>query len=146
MRGMALACGALRLAVLALIGVAAAGCASQMSGPDNHEAMSLRSAGQYDGQWIAAVPAQGGCHFNSQLTLDVHEGAITGIAINPQGRFPLRGTIDQTGNGNFSIGEFSGSIRFSNDRFTAEYANDCGRRHAEGSKVPHPLSKDSLSL
>ena len=105
--------------------------------------MTLSAQGPYDGQWIAAVPAQGRCTFDAQLTIDVHGTSLAGIAINPQGRFPLTGTVDQAGNGTFSIGEFFGSIRFSQDGFTAEYANDCGQRHAEGSKVRQPSAPNT---
>jgi len=86
MRVTALHSGSLTMAVLTLIGGFVAGCAPQMSGSD-HGAVSLAPAGQYDGQWIAAVPAQGGCNFNSQLTIDVHGRSMTGVAINRKAGF-----------------------------------------------------------
>ena len=143
MRVMAPDRGILKLAVRVLITVLVGGCAPQISGSDSDDA-DLASAGRYDGRWFAVVPAQGGCNFSSQLTIDVHGRFITGAAINPQGRFPLNGTIHQTGDCNFRIGDFPGTIRFSNDRFTAEYANNCGVRHAEGSKVTSSSAGRSL--
>src|SRR6185312_5768202 len=92
MRVMAPDRGILKLAVRVLITVLVGGCAPQISGSDSDDA-DLASAGRYDGRWFAVVPAQGGCNFSSQLTIDVHGRSITGAAINPQGRFPLNGTV-----------------------------------------------------
>lgn len=95
---------------------------------------SLAKPPSLDGQWIADVPVQGKCPA-AHLTLFVLGGSIIGSVYNGTGTFPITGHIDDSGNGNITIVEFGGRIKFSNDRFAADYFNACGERRAVGKKL-----------
>jgi hypothetical protein len=68
------------------------------------------------------------------LILDVVGSSIVGSATNQSGVFPITGTVDSSGKGVFKIGAFVGTVRFSGTTFEANYANNCGRRFAVGTK------------
>jgi len=88
--------------------------------------------GSFDGLWSATVGPQGSCSFTSVLALKVSGPTISGSATNPWGVFPLAGTVAPSGEGTFKIVSYGGIIRFSGNTFEANYANDCGARHARG--------------
>jgi signal peptidase I len=92
------------------------------------------TSGTFDGRWSATIGPQGACNFTSTLTLDVAGSSIVGSATNPSGVFPLSGTVDASGTGDFKIGAFVGTIKFSGTTFEANYANQCGKRFAIGTK------------
>ena len=98
--------------------------------------------GPFDGVWTATVGPQGGCEFTSVLSFQVAGSVISGSATNPLGAFPLTGKVEPSGEGVFKIVAYSGIIRFSGNRFEANYANDCGARFALGFRQ----SAMSLSL
>ena len=91
--------------------------------------------GAYDGRWQAEVAASVTCQFTSRLTIDVIGKQLVGTATNPQGTFPLSGTVGSDGKGTFKIGDYSGTVDFTGNTFEASYANTCGGRHASGAKV-----------
>jgi hypothetical protein len=101
--------------------------------------LAQSSNGPFDGRWVATVGPQGRCNFTSTLTLDIQGSAIVGNARNPFGVFALAGRVDPSGNGEFRIGGFVGTIRFSGTMFEANYANTCGGRFAAGTRVQAPL-------
>jgi hypothetical protein len=82
--------------------------------------------------------AQRKCDFPSHLTIDVAGRSLSGYATNSAGQFSLSGTVDSDGTGTFKIGAFEGKIKFSGDTFEANYANDCGPRHAIGARTDDP--------
>src|SRR5579862_2310423 len=107
------------------------------------------STNAFDGQWFASVPPQGKCDFLSHLTIDVAGPSLSGRATNLYGVFRLSGMVDAAGSGSFKIGAYDGKIEFSGETFEADYANNCGPRHAVGTKVtaqiPAPASDPSLA-
>lgn len=97
--------------------------------------MAQSTSGPFDGKWSATVGPQGACNFTSILTFTVAGSSIIGNATNPAGVFPLSGTVDLSGKGEFKIGTFAGTITFSGTTFQANYANRCGARFASGTRL-----------
>jgi hypothetical protein len=91
---------------------------------------------QFDGMWVADVPPQGNCLFPSRITLQLRNGVITGRVTVVSYDYPIRGIINESGDGRIIINnstENSGMIRFSQRSFAADYMNaTCGSRHAVG--------------
>ena len=85
----------------------------------------------YDGRWVANVPAQGTCPA-SRLILNVRGTSIRGTAANPSGIFPIMGSLGGGGLGTIRIVGMGGTIRFTGNRFVADYFNICGPRYAVG--------------
>jgi hypothetical protein len=99
----------------------------------------LQHRSVHDGRWIANVPPQGTCPA-SRLILDVRGSSIRGTAANPFGIFRVVGSLGARGSGTIRIVEMGGTIRFTGNRFVANYFNICGPRYAVGTRVARPRS------
>jgi hypothetical protein len=97
------------------------------------------AAGPYDGTWVAQAPAQGRCNPPAKMTLNVRDAAIVGTVDNPNGTFRLSGTLDASGNGTIRIGDFAGTVRFTGERFEANFSNTCGQRQVAGTRTAGAL-------
>jgi len=91
-------------------------------------------AAAYSGLWSADIPVQGACPV-AHWDVNVSGNSITGIATNPAGTFPITGTIEESGHGTIKINQMGGTIQFSGNKFTSDYFNGCGPRHAEGARI-----------
>jgi hypothetical protein len=88
----------------------------------------------YEGRWIADVPPQGRCPA-SRMTLDVRGSSIRGAVVNPFGIFPVIGSLSPAGVGTIRVVQMGGRIRFTDNRFVADYFNSCGPPHAVGARA-----------
>jgi hypothetical protein len=96
---------------------------------------AARDARGPDGRWVADVPPQPFCS-PSRMTLDVSGGTIAGNVVNDEGVFAVAGDVDESGAGTIRIGQVGGVIRFTSNRFVADYPNlRCGMRRAIGARV-----------
>jgi hypothetical protein len=93
------------------------------------------AAGEFDGRWVADIPAQGRCNGNSLMTMIVSGGDVSGQVQNPGGVGHFTGQIDANGMGTFVVERRdTGTLRFKGDRFEASWNNRTCDRHAAGSR------------
>ncbi len=94
-------------------------------------------AATFDGRWTAEIPAQGNCANTGTMVLMVLDGDIQGQVRNPRGNVGVVGKVDADGNGTITVARAGqGTIRFSGDRFEADWPNNNCNRHAGGGRAP----------
>jgi hypothetical protein len=93
------------------------------------------AAAEFDGRWVADIPAQGRCNGVSLMTMIVSGGDVSGEVQNPGGVGHFTGQVDASGIGTFIVERRdSGTLRFKGDHFEASWNNRTCDRHAEGSR------------
>ncbi len=104
-------------------------------------------AGSFDGKWIAEIPPQPEpCNGASVMRVLVAGSSIMGEVRTPWGHNTFSGQIDADGGGNFTFGSDSGTMKFSGDRFEANWSNmRCGARHAQGDREPSDARKAEMA-
>jgi hypothetical protein len=104
-------------------------------------------AGSFDGKWIAEIPPQQEpCNGTSVMRVLVSGSSVMGEVRTPWGHNTFSGQIDQDGGGNFSFGSDSGTLKFTADRFEANWSNlRCGARHAQGDREPSDARKAEMA-
>jgi hypothetical protein len=104
-------------------------------------------AGSFDGKWIAEIPPQAvPCNGTSVMRVLVADETIMGEVHTPWGHNSFNGKIDADGNGTFTFGRDSGTVKFSGDHFDANWSNSrCGLRHALGDREPGDAQKEKMA-
>ena len=103
-------------------------------------------AGSFDGKWIAEMPPQSPSCFQvpTIMRVLVMDNQIMGQVIAHSATFS--GTIDTDGSGNFSFGRVSGVIKFTGNRFDADWNSiNCGHIHASGDREPSDARKAEMA-
>lgn len=102
-------------------------------------------AGSFDGKWIAEMPPQAvPCNWTAVMRVLVMDDQIMGQVISRSS--PFSGTIDANGSGNFSFGHDTGVIKFTGDRFDADWNTPkCGHLHASGDREPSVARKVEMA-
>jgi hypothetical protein len=96
------------------------------------------AAGQFDGKWIADIPAGNGptCNYTSTLTFIVADGAVLGQNRNPGNKRTFQGHVDADGTASFTVGGSPGTGKFTGDHFDITWFNGHCDRHALGNRAP----------
>jgi hypothetical protein len=103
-------------------------------------------AGSFDGKWIAEMPPQSPSCFQvpTIMRVLVMDNQIMGQVIAHSATFS--GTIDTDGSGNFSFGKVTGVIKFTGNRFDADWNSiSCGHIHASGDREPSDTRKAEMA-
>ena len=102
-------------------------------------------AGSFDGKWIAEMPPQNApCNWTAVMRVLVMDNQIMGQVIAHSS--PFSGTIDADGSGNFSFGHDTGVIKFTGNRFDADWNTPkCGHLHASGDREPSDARKAEMA-
>lgn len=101
-------------------------------------------AGSFDGKWIAEMPPQNApCNWTAVMRVLVMDNQIMGQVIAHSA--PFSGTIDTDGGGNFSFGHDTGVVKFTGNRFDADWNTPkCGHLHASGDREPTDARKAEM--
>jgi hypothetical protein len=102
-------------------------------------------AGSFDGKWISEMPPQNTpCNWTAVMRVLVMDNQIMGQVISHSS--PFSGTIDADGSGNFSFGHDTGVIKFTGNRFDADWNTPkCGHLHASGDREPSDARKAEMT-
>jgi hypothetical protein len=102
-------------------------------------------AGEFDGKWIAEMPPQiEPCNRAMVMRVLVMDNQVMGQVIAHSA--PFTGTIDADGSGNFSFGHDTGVIKFTGNRFEADWNTPkCGHLHASGDREPSDARKAEMA-
>jgi len=103
-------------------------------------------AGSFDGKWIAEMPPQNASCFlvPTVMRVLVTDNQIMGQVIAHSAT--LSGTIDTDGSGNFNFGRVTGVIKFTGNRFDADWNSiNCGHIHASGDREPSDARKAEMA-
>lgn len=103
------------------------------------------AAQSFDGRWVAEMPPQAApCNWTAVMRVMVMGNLVMGQVISHSS--PFSGTIDAGGAGNFSFGHDTGTIKFTGDRFEADWVTPkCGRLHASGDRDTSDAQKVAMA-
>ncbi len=103
------------------------------------------AAENYDGRWVAEMPPQSApCNWTAVMRVMVMGNMVMGQVISHSS--PFNGTIDANGSGNFSFGHDTGTIKFTGDRFDADWVTPkCGHLHASGDREASDAMKAQMA-
>lgn len=103
------------------------------------------AAENFDGRYVAEMPPQTApCNWTAVMRVMVMGNLVMGQVISHSS--PFNGTIDANGSGNFSFGHDTGTIRFTGDRFDADWTTPkCGHLHASGDRDTGDARKAELA-
>ena len=103
-------------------------------------------AGGFDGNWIGQIPPSGRCNSVSTMTITVSGDTLSGVIHNVANVRSFTGKIDTQGEAAFTISptNHSGTIKFTNDHFDANWdSGDC-IRHSLGDRAPDAAQTAAL--
>jgi len=93
-------------------------------------------AATFDGNWVALIPPQEHCNRTSIMSLTLSGNQFQGQLRNPADTEAFSGKIDADGIGTFLVyPRFPGIIRFTADRFDANWNYENCSRHALGDRA-----------
>lgn len=100
----------------------------------------------FDGRYVAEMPPQTApCNWTAVMRVMVMGNMVMGQVISHSS--PFNGTIDANGSGNFSFGHDTGTIKFTGDRFDADWTTPkCGHLHASGDRDTSDAKKAELAV
>jgi hypothetical protein len=96
--------------------------------------VSPARADNFSGTWTGQAPAAGDCGILTVI-LVVSGETLSGTVSGKNGNPPIRPVrLPPSGVVSIDYARFSGSIRFSGNRFTGQFASFCGIRQVVGTK------------
>ncbi|HEY1899888.1 MAG TPA: hypothetical protein VGG49_08860 [Steroidobacteraceae bacterium] len=102
-------------------------------------------AGPFDGNWIGQIPPSGPCHVTATMTITVSGNVLSGVMHNSANAAPFKGTVDANGNAAFTTEKgHPGTIKFTADRFDANWTSGGCHRHSLGDRAPDATQTTAL--